>query len=70
MTFARQYLSMQLQRGQKLGHIKVSDPAVTAEMLLRLTQSLMLSPQGVIDPASEKSLRQFVEGYLRPLLTP
>ncbi|AUM13832.1 TetR/AcrR family transcriptional regulator [Ketobacter alkanivorans] len=70
MMFARQYLSMQLQRGQKLGHIKASDPAITAEMLLRLTQSLMLSPKGVIDPASEKSLRQFVENYLRPLLTP
>lgn len=70
MTFARQYLSMQLQRGQKLGHIKDSDAVVTAEMLLRLTQSLMLSPQGVINPASEVSLRQFAENYLRPLLTP
>lgn len=70
MIFARQYLSLQIQRGQKLGHIQLADPDIMSEMLLRLTQSLMLSPKGVIDPAQEDSLRVFSEKFLRPLLTP
>lgn len=70
MTFARHYLSLQLQRGQSLGHIRAGDTSVMAEMLLRLTQSLMLSPKGVINPGDEKSMRQFAESFLRPILTP
>lgn len=70
MSFSRQYLAMQLERGQKPGHIRAGDPQVMAEMMLRLTQSLMLSPKGVINPAEESSLRSFAEDYLRPLIAP
>ncbi|MEC8812035.1 MAG: TetR/AcrR family transcriptional regulator [Ketobacter sp.] len=70
MSFSRQYLAMQLERAQKAGHIRAGDPQVMAEMVLRLTQSLMLSPSGVINPADEDSLRAFTEHYLRPLLAP
>ena len=70
MSFSRHYLAAQIERAQKIGHIRAGDAQVMSEMLLRLTQSLMLSPEGVINPASEQSLREFSEGYLRPLLTP
>ena len=70
LAFSRTYLTLQIQRGQKVGHIRNSDPEPLAEMLLRLLQSFMLTPNGVIDPSSEKSIRRFTELYLRPLLEP
>lgn len=70
MSFARHYLSLQLQRAQSVGHIRQGDTTAMAELVLRLTQSLMLSPNGVISPADEDSLRSFAESFLRPVLTP
>ena len=70
MSFSRHYLASQIERAQKIGHIREGDASMMSEMLLRLTQSLMLSPKGVIDPANDKSLRDFSESYLRPLLAP
>ncbi|WP_461424109.1 TetR/AcrR family transcriptional regulator [Ketobacter sp.] len=70
MTFACQYLSMQIDRGQQLGHIRQVPLLMLSEMIMRLTQSLMLSPKGVIYPGDEASLRTFTETYLRPFLTP
>ncbi|MEE2729587.1 MAG: TetR/AcrR family transcriptional regulator [Pseudomonadota bacterium] len=69
MSFSRQYLANQIVRAQKIGHIREGDANMMSEMLLRLTQSLMLSPRGVIDPSNEESLREFAEDYLRPLLS-
>ncbi len=69
MSFSRHYLAVQIQRAQKLGHIRQGDANVMSEMLLRLSQSLMLSPGGAINPANEESMREFAESYLRPLLT-
>ena len=39
-----------------------------AELMLRLVQSMVLSPDGVMNPADEKSIRNVAELYLRPLL--
>ena len=70
MKFATAYLAERIIRGQTIGHIKALDADITAEMILRLIQSLMLSPKGVIDPSDEQSIRFFVNDWLRPLLIP
>jgi len=61
---------MQLQRAQRLGHVRQGDTQVMAEMLLRLSHSLMLSPNGVINPTNEQGMREFAETFLRPMLMP
>ena len=70
MTFSRLYLAMQIRKGQKAGALSDRPAEQSAEMLLRLMQSLVLSPDGVISPANEKTVRDFTETYLRPLLAP
>ncbi|MCC1498018.1 TetR/AcrR family transcriptional regulator [Alcanivorax sp. 1008] len=69
-TFARLYLAAQLSKSQQQGHMAKLPAEQTAELLLRLLQSLVLSPDGVIDPSSEASVRDFANTFLRPLLTP
>lgn len=70
MGFATQYLGGQIAKAQEKGDIKKLHANTTAEMILRLVQSLMLSPGGLIDPANEESVREFAEGWLQPLLAP
>ena len=38
--------------------------------MLRLMQSMVLSPDGILNPADAASVRQVAEDYLRPLLAP
>lgn len=70
MKFATAYLAERIKRGQSMGHIHALDANVTAEMILRLIQSLMLSPTGFIASSDEKSIRTFANHWLRPLLAP
>lgn len=70
MQFSRIYLAGQITRAQQAGHIRDLPADMTAEMIMRMMHSMMLSPRGVIDPGDEVSLRRFAELYLRPLLTP
>ena len=70
MTFSRLYLASQIRKGQKAGAISRRPAEQSAELLLRLMQSLVLSPDGVISPDNEKSVRAFTDTYLRPILTP
>lgn len=69
-TFSRLYLAAQISKSQKAGLIAGKPAEQMAELLLRLVQSLVLSPTGVIDPADEDSVRGFANLFLRPLLTP
>ncbi|MFN3713151.1 MAG: TetR/AcrR family transcriptional regulator [Alcanivoracaceae bacterium] len=69
-TFARLYLAAQISKAQKAGQLAQRPAEPLAELLLRLTQSLVLSPAGIIDPADEDSVRQFANALLRPLLAP
>jgi len=70
MSFSTQFLGVQIAVAQKQGHIRELHANTTAEMILRLIQSLMLSPGGLIDPADEGSVRRFAEGWIHPLLAP
>jgi AcrR family transcriptional regulator len=69
-TFSRLYLAAQISKSQKAGLIAAKPAEQVAELLLRLVQSLVLSPAGVIDPADEDSVRGFANLFLRPVLTP
>ncbi|HVK98397.1 MAG TPA: helix-turn-helix domain-containing protein [Dongiaceae bacterium] len=70
MQFSRIYLSGQIIRAQQAGHIKQLPPDMTSEVIMRMMQSLILTPHGVIDASDDASLRKFADLYLRPLLTP
>lgn len=70
VTFSRLYLATQISKGQQAGGLSDRPAEEIAELLLRLVQSLVLSPDGVISPADEASVRRFAETFLRPLLVP
>ncbi len=69
-TFSRLYMAAQISKLQKAGRLSAKPAEQMAELLLRLVQSLVLSPAGVIDPADEHSVRGFANLFLRPVLTP
>ncbi len=69
LAVSRVYLTQELARNQADGHITAdADPEVVAELLVRLCQSLLLTPTGKIDPDDEAGLRDFAETYLAPAL--
>ncbi len=70
MAFSTFYLATQIKKAQKTKTLSQLPVNTTAEMLLRLVQSLILSPCGEIDPNSEDSLRDFANRYLRLMLQP
>ena len=70
MQFASQYLTSQIQAAQKKGELGPRPAAMLSELVLRLVQSLVLSPSPAVDPADEASLRSFADVCLRPLLAP
>ena len=70
MAYCRTFMASQIIRGQEAGQLNDLPADVTAEMILRVIHSLMLTRIGVINPGDEASVRQFGERYLRPLLQP
>lgn len=70
LSFARGYLSGQIERGQRRGEVRQGNPDALAEMILRLLQSFLLTPDGALNPSDETNMGQFVEQFLRPLLSP
>lgn len=70
MQFSRLYLAQQIRLGEDQGDIAPLGAEKTAEMILRLFQSLVLSPEGLIHPGDGNSTRSFAESHLRPLLQP
>jgi AcrR family transcriptional regulator len=69
-SYTRLYLAAQISKAQAMGQLSTRPAEQMAELLLRLIQSLVLSPIGVIDPADERSVRQFANLFLRPVLAP
>lgn len=70
MEFAGRFLTAHIVNAQGRGGLSSLPADMLAEMILRLVQSLVLSPAGLINPADEDSLRRFAEVCLRPVLTP
>ncbi|MEQ3724218.1 TetR/AcrR family transcriptional regulator [Alcanivorax sp.] len=70
MGFFRTYLAALLQVEQDNGEIRPQPMEPLAELMLRLMQSMVLSPDGLLNPADVASVRRVANDYLRPLLTP
>lgn len=69
LELARDYLAAQLHESQADGAIAADvDVDVVAEMLVRLCQSLLLTPKGLIDPDDEDGLRRIAETMFAPVL--
>src|SRR5690606_25807550 len=69
LAAARGYLAGRLRTAQRAGaappHV---DPEVVAEILIRLTHSLMLTPDGHI-PLDDEGARDFARRYLLPIIS-
>lgn len=70
LGFARDYAANRIEKGQALGQIRQGPPLVIAETMMRLTQSLMLTPEGVINPRKPETIRELAEQFLRSSLSP
>jgi AcrR family transcriptional regulator len=71
VTYARLYLADQIRKAQDAEHLHPRRADYTAELLIRMVQSFVLSPDGgAVDPGDEDSLRDFARSHIAPLLTP
>ena len=70
MALFRSHLTAQIEKAQQAGGLKKRPADQVAELFLRLMQSLVLTPEGVVNPGDEASVRRFAENYFRPLLAP
>lgn len=69
LQMARSHLKKLLARGQAEGELGPIDLEVTADMLVRLAHSLLLSPGGPIPVDDPKGLRAFARAHIAgPLL--
>jgi AcrR family transcriptional regulator len=62
------YVADQIRRAQQTGEVPPYDPKPVAEILARLTQSLLLTPEGVIPVDDESAERDFARAHLAPLI--
>ncbi|GAA1862434.1 TetR/AcrR family transcriptional regulator [Actinomadura bangladeshensis] len=68
LAAARGYIAGRLRTAQRLGAAPADvDPEVVAEILVRLTHSLVLTPEGHI-PLDEEGARAFARRYLLPII--
>ena len=69
LTLARAYLAQEFRRSQSEGHIHGDvDVDLVAEMLVRLCQSLLLTPGGMIELDDDAGLQHVARAYLAPAL--
>ncbi len=68
MAFFRMYLATMLELVKKEEAISDLSTEFLAELMLRLMQSMLLSPEGVMNPSDEASVRKVAEQCLRPLM--
>ncbi|MFI0354803.1 TetR/AcrR family transcriptional regulator [Actinomadura sp. 9N407] len=67
LAAARGYLARRLRAAQRQGDAGDFDPEVVAEILIRLTHSLLLTPAGHI-PLDDEGARAFALRYLSPMV--
>ena len=68
MAFFRMFLATMLERVKKEEAISDLSTEFLAELMLRLMQSMLLSPEGVMNPSDEASVRKVADQCLRPLM--
>jgi AcrR family transcriptional regulator len=62
------YVADQIRLAQQAGEASPYDPEPAAEILARLAQSLLLTPDGVIPVDDESAERDFARAHLAPLI--
>lgn len=69
LAMCRDYLVAQLRPAQARGGIRADvDVAMVAELLVRLSQSLLVTPEGRIDATDGQALADLARTYLAPAL--
>ena len=68
LALFRNHMAAQIRKGEASGYIKLHSADQLAELLLRLMQSLLLSPEGLFNPSDEASIRELARHYLLPWL--
>lgn len=69
LSLSRAYLADEFRQSQADGHIRADvDVDLVAEMLVRLCQSLLLTPEGLIELDDDAGLRHLARAYLAPAL--
>jgi AcrR family transcriptional regulator len=66
VAFAREYLAGHARAAQRIGALEDFDPTVVAELAIRLSLSLLLTPESAIPLEDEDDARRFAIGYLVP----
>ena len=69
MDVARQYMGQLIGGLQPFGHFPNQKPEETAELLIRLWHSIVLTPSSALCAENEAQLTRFVRGFLYPLLS-
>ena len=62
------FMATMLERVKKEEAISDLSTEFLAELMLRLMQSMLLSPEGVMNPSDEASVRKVADQCLRPLM--
>jgi len=65
----RTFLAEHIRRAQDRGALPAYDPNPIAELLVRLCQSFLLTPDGVIDLSTDRKTRAFARRFLAPIIT-
>lgn len=69
LSLSRHWLSVQLRQSQATGEIAADvDVEMVAELLVRLCQSLILTPDGLIQLHDDQGLQALARNYLAPAL--
>ena len=63
----QQFLSNLIEEGQRAGELIPGDPAVLAELGIRLGASFVLIPDSVLSRENEEVTREAVRALLAPL---
>jgi AcrR family transcriptional regulator len=69
LAAARTYLADHIRRAQRHGDVPRFDPEPVAEMLVRVAQSFLLTPESVIPIDNDRKVRAFARAYLAPIVT-
>ncbi len=70
IAVAREFLARRIRAAQSAGEAPDFDPEPVAELLVRLCQSLLLTPDGRIPSGDDpEASRAFARAYLRPIIT-
>ena len=70
LALLRDFLVAQAREGQEAGELLPGDPALAAELLVRLGASFVLMPHGAIALDDDETVRELARTSIAPMLVP